>query len=76
MTTLTLQVTDMSQTLRQLNQDLQNGATLIWNDPDYIEGNDYTIVSIKELNDELALIQYNQGLSEAEVFLNEISYSN
>jgi hypothetical protein len=76
MTTFTLQVTDMSQTLQQLNQDLQNGATLIWNDPDYIEGNDYTIVSIKELNDELALIQYNQGLSEAEVFLNEISYSN
>lgn len=46
--------------------------TLIWNDPDYIEGNDYRIVSMKVINDEIALIQYNQGLSEAEVFLSEI----
>ena len=43
---------------------------------DPINGNDYKIVSIKELNDEIALIQYNQGLSEAEVFLHEINYSN
>lgn len=63
-------------TLQGLTQELKNGATLVWNDPDPIEGNDYTIVSIKELNDEIALIQYNQGLSEAEVFLHEINYSN
>jgi hypothetical protein len=59
-----------------LTQELKNGATLVWNDPDPIEDNDYKIVSIKELNDEIALIQYNQGLSEAEVFLHEINYSN
>ena len=47
-------------------------TNLIWNDPDYIEGNDYRIVSMKLINDELALIQYNQGQSEAEVFLHEI----
>jgi|Laugresu1bdmlbsd_1035121.scaffolds.fasta_scaffold06652_6 hypothetical protein len=66
----------MARTLHQLTQELKNGATLVWNDPDYIEGNDYKIVSIKELNDEIALIQYNQGLSEAEVFLHEINFSN
>ena len=63
-------------TLQQLTQEFKNGATLVWNDPDYIEDNDYKIVSIKELNDEIALIQYNQGLSEAEVFLHEINFSN
>ena len=47
-------------------------ANLIWNDPDYIEGNDYRIVSMEVINDETALIKYNQGLSEAEVFLSEI----
>ena len=47
-------------------------ANLIWNDPDYIEGNDYRIVSIEVINDEIAFIKYNQGLSEAEVFLSEI----
>ncbi len=66
----------MYYTLSQLNEELQNGVTLIWNDPDQIDGNDYTIVSMKEINDEIALIQYNQGLSEAEVFIHEISYSN
>jgi hypothetical protein len=66
----------MNCTLQQLNQELKNGATLVWNDPDYIKNNDYTIFSIKELNDEIALIQYNQGLSEAEVFLHEIDHSN
>ena len=47
-------------------------ANLIWNDPDYIEGNDYRIVSMEVINDEIAFIKYNQGLSEAEVFLSEI----
>lgn len=46
--------------------------TLIWNDPDPIEGIDYTIVSLQQLNDEMAFIQYNHGLSEAEVYLDEI----
>jgi hypothetical protein len=49
-----------------------SSETLVWNDPDYIEGNDYRIVSMKVINDETALIQYNQGMSEAEVFLHEI----
>ena len=47
-------------------------TNLIWNDPDYIEGNDYRITSMEVINDEMALIQYNQGQSEAEVFLCEI----
>ena len=48
-------------------------ANLIWNDPDPIEGIDYSIVSLQQINDEIALIVYNQGQSEAEVFLHEVA---
>lgn len=58
---------------------LKNYVTLIWNDPDPIEGNDYTISWIEELvylydedNTTPILIQYNNGKSEAQVFLHEI----
>jgi len=47
-------------------------TNLIWNDPDPIEGIDYSIVSLQQINDETALIVYNQGQSEAEVFLREV----
>jgi hypothetical protein len=47
-------------------------TNLIWNDPDPIEGIDYNIVSFQQINDEMALIVYNQGKSEAEVFLHEV----
>ena len=47
-------------------------TNLIWNDPDYIEGNDYRIVSIEVINDEIALIKYNQCQSEADVFHHKI----
>jgi hypothetical protein len=47
-------------------------TNLIWNDPDPIEGIDYNIVSFQQINDEIALIVYNQGQSEAEVFLHEV----
>lgn len=58
-----------------------NGNKIVWNDPDYIEGNDYTISYLEELEDEVLevfdtytpiKIQYNKGFSEAEVFLHEI----
>ena len=49
---------------------------LVWNDPDPIEGVDYTITSFQSINDEMALIEYNQGLSEAEVFISEIITKN
>lgn len=45
--------------------------TMIWNDPDPIEGNDYKVSYFKQLCSETAIIQYGGG-SEAEVFLSEI----
>ena len=60
----------------------ESGLKLVWNDPDPIEGNDYTIRSISYIDDEMAVIQYGDNtimfdnkpcLSEAEVFISEIS---
>lgn len=50
---------------------------LIWNDPDPIKGNDYTISWIEGITSDIdksdpILIQYNNGQSEAQVFLHEI----
>ena len=66
-------------TFNELRSAIWNNTPLIWNDPDPIEGNDYTITSIASTdgytdeNDKLIpiLIQYG-GSSEAEVFLHEI----
>jgi hypothetical protein len=68
------------RTLAELNQAIKDGKKLVWNDPDPIEGNDYTITSIEDLSDleeedmddYPILIQYNNGGSEAQVFLHEI----
>ena len=54
-----------------------SGKSLYWNDPEPIEGNDYKITFIKDLTGEEnrttpLCIQYNNGKSEAEVFLHEI----
>ena len=51
-----------------------NGIPLKWNDPDPIEGNDYTITNVLQVNKEAgtATIEYNGGSSEAEVYLSEI----
>lgn len=47
---------------------------LIWNDPEPIDGNDYRITLFKKDPDsDIALIQYNGGLSEAEVPMSEIA---
>lgn len=60
---------------------LKDYVTLIWNDPNPIKGYDYTISWIEELvylydedNTVPLLIQYNNGKSEAQVFLHEITY--
>ena len=67
------------KTFKELTGAWLSNKTLIWNDPDPIEGNDYVISFMDELveeaeNDELMpiLIQYNNGQSEAQVFLHEI----
>jgi hypothetical protein len=58
----------------KLIAEFMGQPTMIWNDPDPIEGNDYRVVYFKELCDKTALIQYGVGEinSEAEVFLSEL----
>jgi hypothetical protein len=65
------------KTIEELKQAISENKELVWNDPDPIEGNDYTISYIEPLDDEVdeyfeILIQYNNGGSEAQVFLHEI----
>jgi hypothetical protein len=67
-------------TLTELKEAVASGKKLVWNDPDPIEGNDYTISFIEDLSDieeddadyVPILIQYNEGGSEAQVYLHEI----
>lgn len=70
------------KSLKRLLKAIENKETLIYNDPDPIEGNDYTISYIQEFTKEdkknfnkdyPILIQYNNGLSESEILLKEIS---
>jgi len=63
-------------TLNDLKKAIENKIPLVWNDPDPINGNDYTITYIEPLVDDIddysaVLIQYGGG-SEAEVYLHEI----
>jgi hypothetical protein len=65
------------KTIKQLKEALKTKKTLVWNDPDPINGNDYTIFFIEEIGDDFEydtpiFIQYNKGRSEAQVFLHEI----
>lgn len=66
------------RTIRQLKTAIAAGDTLIWNDPDPIEGNNYIISEVfLDDNDEYfedtpILIQYGGG-SEAEVLVSEIA---
>ena len=56
-----------------------NGGKLIWNDPDPIPNNNYQVSFLEDIPDEEEvdsytpiLIQYNNGGSEAQVFLHEL----
>lgn len=65
------------RSLKELKKAIKNKTPLVWNDPDPIPGNDYTITFIEEIDEEdfdtdmPILIQYGGG-SEAQVFLHEI----
>ena len=63
-------------TKQEIETAIENKEKLVWNDPDPIEDNDYTIQKIWGINDETAMIQYGSNnqkyLSEAEVYLSEI----
>ena len=63
--------------LAELKQAVAKEKELVWNDPDPIQGNDYTISFIEDIEeadgvDYPILIQYNNGRSEAQVYLHEI----
>jgi hypothetical protein len=62
----------------QLKKAITDNIPLVWNDPDPIKGNDYSITYIEPIDDFEdddrdipILIQYGDG-SEAEVFIHEI----
>ncbi len=62
--------------LNELKKAIENKIPLVWNDPDPIEGADYTITYIEPLTDDIdedtpILIHYGEG-SEAQVYLWEI----
>ena len=65
----------------ELKQAIAENKQLVWNDPDPIKGNDYTINFIEDIDEEFndddmvdypILIQYNDFGSEAQVYLHEI----
>lgn len=69
------------KTISQLKNAVKKGKTLIWVDPDPIEGVSYKIDEIIGLDaineiffyeDELITIKYNNNSNEAEVYLYEI----
>jgi len=65
------------KTIQELITAIEYQKPLIWNDPDPIEGNDYNISYIEGITSDIdkldpILIQYNEGQSEAQVFLHEI----
>lgn len=69
------------RSLAELKQAIAENKQLVWNDPDPIKGNDYTINFIEEIDDDIEeedmvdypiLIQYNDFGSEAQVYLHEI----
>lgn len=64
------------RTIKELKEWLDAGNKIMWNDPEPIIGNDYTIVDIDlediESNFEMITITYNQGHTEAQAYLHEI----
>jgi len=66
------------RSLAELKQAVAKNKQLVWNDPDPIKGNDYTINFIEDIDEEdfdddyPILIQYNDFGSEAQVYLHEI----
>jgi len=62
-----------------IKEHFKNGGKLVWNDPKPIKDNDYQVSFLEDIPDEEEinnytpiLIQYNNGDSEAQVFLHEL----
>ena len=61
------------KTIKELNEACEKNMKIIWNDPEPIKGNDYTI-TYYDYVDKFSpiLILYNGSSSEAEVYLHEL----
>ena len=63
--------------IREVKDAVINQQKMVWNDPDPIEGNDYIVQKIWNIDEETAMIQYGEYnskyLSEAEVYLTELT---
>jgi len=64
-------------TYLEIKNSFEKGLKIFWNDPDYIKGNNYQLSFLEDINEEVdghtpILIQYNNGGSEAQVFLHEL----
>ena len=71
----------MNKRWKDVKDHFKNGGKVIWNDPEPIIGNEYQISFLEDVSDEEIddytpiLIQYNNGGSEAQVFLHELIIS-
>lgn len=68
------------KTFEELRNSIKNEIPIVWNNPEPIDGNDYTISHIDYIEESNTwdinlpiLVQYNNGGSESEIFLHEIS---
>lgn len=68
------------KTFEELKHAVNNNIPIVWNNHNPIKGNDYTITHIDYIEksntwviDLPILVQYNNGGSESEIFLHEIS---
>jgi hypothetical protein len=63
--------------IREVKDAVINQQKMVWNDPDPIDENDYTVQKIWNIDEETAMIQYgednSENLSEAEVYLTELT---
>ena len=73
--------TNTMKNIIELKQALSENKRLVWNDPDPIKGNDYTINFIEDIDEEFdnddcsmypILILYNDFGRVAQVYLHEI----
>ena len=63
--------------IREVKDAVTNKQKMVWNNPNPIDENDYTVQKIWNIDEETAMIQYGKDnskyLSEAEVYLTELT---
>ena len=65
------------ENIREVKDAVISQQKMVWNDPDPIDGNNYTVQKIWSIDEETAMIQYgednSEDLSEAEVYISELA---